>query len=411
MSGVDSAAVGLIAVAGGRGSSALSIVIMRLAALALVTAVSGCSSLPSLSSINPFASKSKTRTPPAALVQFKPTLAVRTAWSAPIGSSGAYSFSPAVSGENIYAAARDGVVSKVDAATGKTVWRINAGTTLTAGVGTDGNTVVVAGEKGTLMAFDAAGKVRWTAQTSSEVLSAPAVGLGLVIVRSQDNRIVGFDADTGARKWVVQRTAPPLILRAAPGILIAAPNAYVALPGGKLLAITLATGAPRWEASVGDARGTTELERVIDTAGMPVAVGGAVCAVSFQGRAVCFDAANGTVGWSKDLSSDVGLGADERFIFAADVTGSVIALTRESGASVWKNTQLGYRRLSAPVSIGRAVAVGDYQGYVHFFGREDGAILGRIATDGSEIVAAPVLSGSNLIVQTRAGALVAVTTE
>jgi outer membrane protein assembly factor BamB len=386
-------------------------VTLQVAALAMVTLVTGCSSLPSLSSLNPFTSKSKTRTPPAALVEIKPGLTVRTVWTAPVGASGAYTFTPAMSGDSIYAAARDGAISRVDAATGKPVWRINAGSTLTAGVGTDGNTVVVAGEKGKVMAFDASGTVRWTAQTSSEVLSAPAVGQGLVIVRSQDNRIVGFDAVTGARKWVVQRTAPALILRSAPGILLAAPNAYVALPGGKLLAITLATGAPRWEAAVGDARGTTELERVIDTSGMPVAVGDMVCAVSFQGRAMCFDGTSGTVRWSKDLSADVGLGADERFVFAADVTGGVNALTRESGASVWKNTQLGYRRLSAPVSIGRTVAVGDYQGFVHFLGREDGAMLGRVATDGSEIVAAPLLVGPNLVVQTRAGALVAVTAE
>ncbi len=160
---------------------------------------------------------------------------------------------------------------------------------------------------------------------------------------------------------------------------------------------------------MGDARGTTELERVIDTSGMPVISGGAVCAVSFQGRAMCFDAASGTVGWAKDLSSTVGLGADERFIFAADTAGGVTALTREAGASVWKNTQLAYRRLSAPLSVGRAVAIGDYQGYVHFLGREDGATLARSPTDGTEILAAPLLAGANLVVQTRGGSLVALT--
>ena len=300
---------------------------------------------------------------------------------------------------------------RLDAASGRPAWRINAGVKLTAGVGSDGTTVAVAGEKGLLMVFDASGSLRWKAQTSSEVLSAPAVGQGFVVVRSQDNRIVGFDAITGERRWIVQRTAPPLTLRAAPGILLAAPNAYVALPGGKLLAITLATGAPRWEVSVGEPRGATELERIVDTSGMPVMIGREVCTVSFQGRAMCFDATTGTTAWAKDLSSEVGLGADERFLFAADANGAVSALTREAGASVWKNAQLAHRRLSAPASVGRAVAVGDYQGYVHFLGREDGAMLARIATDGSPITAAPVLSGTNLIVQTHAGAVAALSAE
>lgn len=380
----------------------------RLALMALFAATSGCSSL---SSFNPFTSKTVARNPPAALVNLTPTLAVRTAWTTPVGKAGIYTFSPAPSGDSIFVAAQDGTIEKLTASTGRPEWRVNAGVPLTAGVGTDGTTVAVAGEKGTVLAFDAAGKLRWKAQTSSEVLSAPAVGEGLVIVRSQDNRIVGLDAATGARRWTVQRTAPPLTLRASPGILIAAPNAYVALPGGKLLVIVLATGAPRWEATVGEPRGATELERIIDTSGMPALIGREVCAVSFQGRAMCFDAAAGTVVWAKDLSSDVGLGGDERFVFAADTAGAVSALTRDAGASVWKNTQLGYRRLSAPVSIGRAVAVGDYQGYVHFLGREDGALLARSATDGSQILAAPVLHGTNLIVQTKDGAVVALTSE
>ena len=381
---------------------------------AVLLSVTGCASLPSLpslSSLNPFAAKAVPKNPPVALVDVKTALAVRTLWTAPIGTSGIYTFSPAVTAESVFVGAQDGTLARLDLASGKSQWRINIGGIMTAGVGSDGNTVVVAGEKGTVLAFDGSGKQLWKAQVSSEVLSAPAVVDGLVIVRSQDNRIVGFDAATGTRKWVVQRTAPALTLRAAPGILLAPPSAYVALPGGKLLALALATGAPRWEAAVGEARGATELERIIDTSGMPVMIGREVCAVSYQGRAMCFDANTGTVAWAKDLSSNVGLGADERFVFAADITGAVQALTREGGASVWKNTQLAYRRLSAPVSIGRAVAVGDYQGYVHFLGREDGAMLARVATDGSEILAAPSLANGNLIVQTRAGAVVALAAE
>ena len=384
---------------------------IRAVILGLVVLTAGCSSMPSLSSLNPFSSKAVPKNPPVALVELKPTLAARSVWSTPVGAAGVYAFSPAVAGDSIFAAAQDGTVMRLDAASGRPAWRINAGVKLTAGVGSDGTTVAVVGEKGAVMAFDASGALRWKGQMSSEVLSAPAVGHGLVIVRSQDNRIVGFDATTGERKWIVQRTAPPLTLRAAPGILLAEPNAYVALPGGKLLAIALATGAPRWEVSVGEARGATELERIVDTSGMPVLIGREVCAVSFQGRAMCFDAASGTVAWAKDLSSEVGLGADARFVFAADASGAVSALTREAGASVWKNAQLAYRRLSAPVSVGRALAVGDYQGYVHFLGREDGAMLARVATDGSQIMAAPVLSGANLIVQTHAGAVVALSAE
>jgi outer membrane protein assembly factor BamB len=62
---------------------------------------------------------------------------------------------------------------------------------LTAGVGTDGNVIVVGGAKGMLLAFDMDGKPLWKAQLSSEILSSPVVGQGIVVARSVDNRIVG----------------------------------------------------------------------------------------------------------------------------------------------------------------------------------------------------------------------------
>ena len=54
------------------------------------------------------------------------------------------------------------------------------------------------------------------------------------------------------------------------------------------------------------------------------------------------------------------------------------------------------------------MVVGDYQGYVHFLERADGAFVARISTDGSAISAPPVRVGSNVLVQTRNGGLYAI---
>lgn len=372
----------------------------NLACLSVLAALTGCSAL---SSINPFSSKTPPRNPPAELVDFKQTMAVRAAWSTSIGSSGAYVFSPVSANNSIFVAAADGSFARLEAASGRQLWRSNAGLPLTAGVGSDGNTVVVAGEKGQILAFDGNGKPRWKAQASSEVLSAPAVGQGIVIVRSLDNRIAAYDAESGAARWTIQRTAPPLTLRTAPGIVISGSLAYVAMPGGRLLALTLSNGAPVWEVAVGDPRGATELERVADVSGAPVIVGRDICAVAYQGRIGCVDALTGAARWAKEFSSVAGLAADERFVFGADERGIVNAFARDTGSSVWRNNRLANRGLSTPASFGRAVAIGDNQGYMHFLSREDGAFIARVSTDGSRIVAAPLVTGTNLVVQTHAG--------
>ncbi|MFZ6767038.1 outer membrane protein assembly factor BamB [Undibacterium sp. Di26W] len=385
---------------------------MQFSAKLLVTAsalfaLSGCSTL---SSLNPFSSKSEKNTP-AVLTEIKTTMSIKASWTVPVGAAGNYLFTPASVAQNVYAAAADGTLVRLEVASGRIVWKINAGMHLTAGVGADANTIAVVGEKGQVLAFDQDGKLRWKAPGTNEILSAPAVGQGLVVVRSIDNKISAYDVNTGERKWSVERPLPPLTLRLAPGIVITEQQVLVALPGGRMSSLALNNGGLRWEAVVGEPKGATELERVADVSGIPVIMGRDVCASSFQGRVACFDVSTGALRWNKNLSSEVGVSVDERFVFAADVNGAVNAYARTGGTSAWRNDKLSNRRLSAPISYDRAVAVGDMAGYVHFLSREDGSFIGRVTTDGSQILAAPLVVDAKLIVQTKSGSVVALAPE
>jgi outer membrane protein assembly factor BamB len=379
----------------------------KLVSVAALALLAGCSTL---SGLNPFASKNKGN-PPAPLVELKAGMAARTVWKLDIGKSNKYELSPALAGNTLVVASAEGNLARVEADNGRQLWRVKAGMDLTTGAGTDGNLIAIGGAKGMLLAFDMDGKPLWKAQLSSEVLTAPVVAHGIVVARSIDNVIVGYDAATGLKKWTVQRPLPPLTLRLSPGMVVHDTDVIIAQPGGKLASLIIATGAPRWEVEVGVARGATELERVTDIGGNPVIFENDVCAVTYQGRVGCFDLTTGSARWTRDLSSQVGVAVDQLYVFAADDKGAVYAFNRESGTNVWKNDKLGYRGLSTPVSYGRAVAVGDYQGYVHFLAREDGKLLARVATDGSPITSTPVVAGSNLIFQTQNGTVAAIAVE
>jgi len=379
----------------------------KLVGVGVLALMTGCSTL---NSLNPFASEKK-GDQPAKLVELKGSMAVRTAWKLDIGKARGYTFSPALTGNTVIVAGGDGKIARVEAADGKQLWRIDTDTELSAGVGTDGNLIVVGAEKGQLLAFDMDGKKLWTSQLSSEILSAPVVSQGIVVARSIDNRIVGIDAANGKTKWTVQKVAPPLTLRNAPGMIVAGGDVIVAQPGGKLSSLILATGAPRWDVEVGVSRGATELERVTDIGGAPVLFENEVCAASYQGRVGCFDLVTGSAKWTRDLSSDVGVAVDQLYVFAPDDKGALHAFTRDTGSSSWKNDKLSFRRLSTPLSYGRAVAVGDFEGYVHFLSREDGSFLARAATDGSPIMGTPLVAGTNLIFQTQNGTVTAIAVE
>jgi len=369
--------------------------------LICIGAVSG------LSACSMFSKKPKNL--PSELVVFTQTATVKTAWKNSVGKSGDYEFSPVAAGDSIVAASADGTIVRLDAATGQTKWKITAESNLTAGVGVDvsANAIAVAGSKGALLVYDLDGKLRWTAQASSDILAAPAVGDGVVVVRSVDNHIAAFELDTGKRRWVVERTLPLLTARTGAGLVINRDNVIVAVPGGKLVSMALINGGVRWESAVGESRGATELERVVDTAGVPAVYGADVCSGAYQGRVACFDVNSGVQRWSKTLSTALALGVDERFVFAADDRGTVNAFSRTYGQSEWRNDKLSYRGLSSPISFGRAVVIADASGYVHFLSREDGSFLARTATDGSAITASPVIVGSNVVFQTKAGEIVA----
>jgi outer membrane protein assembly factor BamB len=347
----------------------------------------------------------------AALMEMQNAGQTRLIWQASLGGSGANTLAPAVSGSSVFAAARDGTLARLDAASGAQVWRIQTGQTLTGGVGSDGKLVVVGTGKGLVLAYDADGKPAWTALVSSEVMAPPAVADGLVVVRAGDNRIFGLEAATGKRRWVAQRASPTLVARSSAGAVIAGASVYAGFAAGKLAAISAQNGATRWEATVSTPRGATELERISDVTSPPVVASGMVCAVAFQGRLSCFEEGNGNQVWSRDVSSTAGIAVDVRYVFVSDDKGAVHAFDRATGASVWKQDKLAYRQLSAPVSQGRFVAVADVQGYIHFLNREDGALAARIATDGSAISAEMKAVDRMLLAQTRSGGLFAVTAQ
>lgn len=345
---------------------------------------------------------------PAALEPLAAAKDPRVLWRAQVGSAAQFLFRPALAGDAVFAAARDGTVARLAAADGREAWRVALEARLSAGVGADARTVAVATDDGEVLALEAgSGKLRWRARVSSEVLAAPLVAGDLVIARSADSRIHALAADDGKRRWMYQRTPASLRLRTPQGLGVREDLLYAGFSGGKLVALQRASGALRWEATVAVPRGTTELERVADVVGEPAVIGREVCAAAFQGRVACFDAESGSQVWARDLSSVTGVSADARYAYVSDERGAVHALDRTNGRSLWKQERLAHRQLTLPRAHGDAVAVGDLEGYVHLLARDSGALVARATTDGSPVRAAPLALPGAFVVQTRAGGLFA----
>lgn len=346
---------------------------------------------------------------PAELLKFEPTARIDVRWEQNLGDAGLNVLTPGVTREAVFAAS-DRYVYRFDRDSGKQSWKIEPGFTISGGVGAGEGLVLVGGDKGVVAAFDEAdGKLRWQTRVSSEVLSAPQVSGDIVVVRSGNGRIAGLNAMSGERLWLYERSTPALIVRNHAGVVIRNGMVYAGFAGGRVAAIGLSKGAVIWEAAVSQPRGNTELERISDITSLPAVDDAQLCAVAFQGRLVCFDAIRGNPLWTRDLSSDKGLALFGKFLYLTDADGTVYALDKGSGATLWKNEQLARRTVSAPYPLPEYLLTGDFEGYLHLFSSLDGSIVARRATDGSAILTAPSLLGDGALVQTHDGRLLSVT--
>lgn len=333
---------------------------------------------------------------------------MRPIWETSVGSSETFNFHPAVAGEAVYAASHSGNLSKIDLATGKKVWEVSVPERLAIGPGTDGRITVAVGIKGTVYAFDDSGKPLWNVNIGSEVLSEPVVAGGMVVVRALDNRFVGLDAQTGARKWIYQRPQSALSLRVGYGMLPINNEVVVTgFSGGRFGMIALANGGLIWETPISFPKGFSEIERLNDVTAKPSMEGETVCAVSYQGRIGCSQVRTGNLLWYKDFSSYTGTAQSAELVFSSNEKSHISAFATKDGTPVWENTKLTFRNVGESLAIGRVLLMGDAEGYVHAFSQSNGENIARFRHDSSPISAAPIAVGGLILIQSQGGKLAA----
>ena len=342
-----------------------------------------------------------TRNDPAPLVPVVSSPAQGSvAWRTPVGAGSGYGFAPAVVGDAVYAAAANGVVVRVDLSTGATVWSRNVAPALSAGVGSDGNTVVVVTPQGEVIALDAQGEIKWREFATSEVSVPPWVGRSVVLVRSGDYRLQAFNVENGERIWNVQRPGPVLALRAPSRMTTVQDLVLVGMPGGRLLAVEPIIGAVVWEGIVAVPAGSSDLDRVNDVVGIPIVEGRRLCAVAYQGRVSCFDLQEGgaTI-WNQRISSIVGMATDKERLFVPSARDSVVALKIDNGEVVWRQDSLLNRKLNEPAVTAGVVVLGDFEGQVHLLSAQSGEIVGRVSVGGGRMQAPALATSQGVLVQ------------
>lgn len=327
-------------------------------------------------------------------------LDVRGAWTNRIGPVN-FPLNVNVSGSTITLASSDGTVAAVDARNGADLWRVNVGSSIAAGAGSDGFQAAVVTTGNELVTIES-GKVLWRQKLQAQSYTPPLVAGKRVFVLTADRTVQAFDGATGRKLWSQQRQGEPLVLRQA-GVLLPFNDTLLVGLSSRLVGMNPSNGSTRWEAPIASPRGANDVERLIDLVAGVRRQDNVICARAFQSGLGCVDASRGTALWTRVANGVVGLGGDDRQVYGTEADGKVVAWRASDGERAWQSERLMYRSLTAPLAVGRSVAIGDSTGLVHLLSREDGSPLNRLSTDGSAIVAQPVLASNTLVVVTRNG--------
>ena len=345
---------------------------------------------------------------PLALVDFPAQFGLQRVWSASVGNGQPklkLGLAPVSDGQHLYAANGKGTVLALDVRSGKRLWEQHLKAQLSGGPGAGGDLVLLGTASGALIALNAAdGVQRWRTQLNSEILSAPVVGGDLVAVRTVDGKLVGLAASDGKQRWVADQQVPRLTLRGTSPPIIAGDYAIAGFDNGRLMAVTLAGGTTAWDVAISQARGSSELQRLIDIDGPPVVDLDELYVVGFQGHVARLSRDTGREIWSHEVSSFRGLALDPVGVLIATAEGEVVKLDRAGGSERWRQKGLLRHALTRPVVLGESVVVGDAQGYLHWLGTEKGEFQARVKV-GSPLSAAPLVAGDLVIVQTDKGAI------
>jgi outer membrane protein assembly factor BamB len=363
----------------------------------------------------------------AELTEITALFAPEVKWDASVGDGVGSYFSrikPVVAYGKVFSASREGEAYAFDEKTGEMVWHADLSdidnqrgffddkepALISGGAVAGINKVFFGSENGVVYALEADdGKLSWQGKVKGEVIAAPALDSGKLVVNTASGVMKAFNASNGQDDWQVEQDVPALSLRGISAPVMGGGGVIVGSADGSLSVYLLEQGRQGWTVDIGEATGSTELERVIDVDSSPLVFGENIYTVSSRGNLSAVELRSGRVIWQRQYSSYRQISISGNSLFLTDVKGHVYAIDRNNGLELWSQLSFTNRGVTGPAPIGNYVVVGDFEGYLHWLDKTTGEIVARHQVNSSGIHTTPTVSNGVLYSQSRDGELKAIT--
>ena len=352
--------------------------------------------------------------PPALLTSIENPLPLDKNWVVDTRASdnrAAFRLRPLVIGERAYTIDTGGLVRGVSLSNGRLLWRHKTELEPIVGLGGNSQMLIATSRNGDVVAYRELEKgleVLWRARLGSEIRATPVVDGEQVFVRSVDGRLRSLSAADGSQQWLVSRRVPVLSLTGNSMPLVTGQLVISGFDDGKLIAYDRSNGKTQWETTISLPSGRTEVERLVDLDARFVMRDGVVYVVSFQGDLAAVQALSGDLIWSRKFSSYQAIAIDENSIYLSDEGSDLWSIDRRTGSAFWKQDVLHARKITAPSIIGDKLVVADYEGFLHWFAKADGKLLGRIRTTFSRNFVQPLVWEETVVTLDTLGLLASV---
>lgn len=350
------------------------------------------------------------------------------AWSTAIGSGDGrrqrITARPVVADGRIYTLDSAAKVSAVSQQ-GQLLWqsdlipaRDDEGQATGGGMAYDNGVLYISSGFGVLTALDASsGKQIWRQELEATGSGEPRVRDGLVYLVAGDDTGWAIHTKDGRIAWQIEGAPSPSNILGAPAPVVTNDLAIFAFGSGDLVATFRRGGLRRWNASVAGQRTGNTLSRISDVTGAPVVTGKYAYVGNHSGRTVAFDIDSGERRWTAQEGAIGPVWPAGGSLFQVSDRNQLLRLNADSGEVLWAVDLPGYLKDKpgkrgavhahyGPVLAGGNLLVASNDGLLRLFNPTDGSLVRSIEVPGGA-TAAPVIAGNTLYLVSSKGNLLA----
>ncbi len=327
---------------------------------------------------------------------------VKVNWKRNLNSSSdwtVFSLNADIVNNQYYHANNKGEVLVVDLTTGKVLWSKYYNEELNSSINVINNQIFLSTQNAQGLAIDLhtvdvtseyRDKIKRFSLSSEQ--NAPIVFAnqqGLYFIKTIDGALTAYDEYFDMKWEYTAPNFPVLVLRNS-----SAPVLYnvdgdeqlvAAFANGELISFNPNSGDINWRNLIVISNSKFDLDNVTEVTATPILDEDCLYMASTQREVIAVDKRSGAVEWRKKLAEIyTDLAQDEGNIYATSKDGLIYSIGKNSFLN-WTQDLLKHRKISNPLPMLDYIVVGDDSGYLYFFSKEQGELIGTHYLSGNII--------------------------